>query len=59
MVAKVQTMHLGKLALEEVDLVEEEDNRCADKPPRVDYTLEEDERFGHPILGYERTCQRK
>jgi hypothetical protein len=39
MVAEVQTMHFGKFALEDVDLVQEEDDRRAEEPPRVYNTL--------------------
>ena len=56
---KVQMTYLGKFALEDVDLVQEEDDRRAEEPPGVDNTLEEDERFGHPVLWYERNRQRK
>ena len=59
MLLKMQMMHLGKFALEDVDLVEEEDGRRAAEPPRVDGALEEHEQFDHPILWYETSCQRK
>jgi hypothetical protein len=59
MVPKVQTMHLRKFALEDVHLVEEEDDRHAQEPPQVDNALEKDERFSHPILWDEKSCQRK
>jgi hypothetical protein len=59
MVPKVQTTHLRKFALEDVDLVEEKDDRRAREPPRVDNALEKDERFCHPILWDERSCQGK
>jgi hypothetical protein len=54
----MNTTHLGQFALEYVNIVEEEDDQCAEEPPRVDDALEQDEQFGHPILGYERSCQR-
>ena len=39
---KVQTTHLGQFTFEDVDLVEEEDDRRAEEPPRVNNALEED-----------------
>ena len=59
MVPRVQTTHLGKFALEDVNLIEEEVDGCAEEPPRVDNALKEHERFGHPILWYETSRQRK
>jgi hypothetical protein len=35
---------LRQLALEDVDLVEEENDRCAQEPPGVDNTLEKKKR---------------
>ena len=39
---KAQTTHLGQFTFEDVDLVEEEDDRRAEEPPRVNNALEED-----------------
>jgi hypothetical protein len=50
MVAEVQMTHFGKFALEDVDLVQEEDDQCMEEPLQVDNTLEEDELFSHPVL---------
>ena len=41
MVPQVHTTHLGKFALEDVNLVEEEGDRCAKESPRVDDVLKE------------------
>lgn len=43
--------HPTQLAPEDVDLIQEQNNGRPEKPPRIDYRIEEDERFGHPILG--------
>ena len=56
---RVRTTHLGKFALEDVNLVEEEDSRCAEEPARVANAPKEHERFGRPILWYETSRQRK
>jgi len=58
-VAEVQMIQLGKFALEHNHLVQVEDDRHAEEPPRVDNTLEEDQRFSHPVLRYKRSYQRE
>ncbi len=39
-----------QLALEDVDLVQEQDDRCPEEPSRVDDRLKQDERLRHPFL---------
>jgi hypothetical protein len=39
---EAQTTHLGQFTFEDVDLVEEEDDRRAEEPPRVNNALKED-----------------
>ena len=41
----------GQLLLEPIDLVEEEDDRCLHKPPRVADRVEEGKRFLHTVDG--------
>ena len=42
--------HLGQLDLEHVRLIEEQDDRSPQEPPRVDDRLEESQRLGHAVL---------
>jgi hypothetical protein len=42
--------HPTQLMPEDVDLIQEQDDRCPEEPPRVYYRVEKDERFGHPVL---------
>lgn len=40
----------GQLLFEKVDLVEEEDNACPHKPPRVDHRVKENQALHHSVL---------
>ena len=53
MVAEVPMTHFGRFAFEDVDFVQEQDDPRVEEPPCVDNNVEEDERFGHPVLWYE------
>lgn len=45
--------HLGQLALEHIDLAEENGHRCMQEQPGVNDALEQDQRLRHPILRHE------
>ena len=42
--------HLTQLVPEDVNLIQEQNNRCPEKPSRVDHRIEKDERFSHSVL---------
>lgn len=42
--------HLQQLSLEDIDLVEEQDDRCPQEKLRVDHALEEHETLSHAVL---------
>ena len=50
-VAEVQTTHFGKFALEDADLVQEEDDQRAKEPQRVGNTLDEDKQSATQFCG--------